>query len=57
MWHQKERKQESNLYFCRWRALTSAWYLVLQVSRGYNMVVLTRAPMAPEVASDKDSRS
>lgn len=50
-------KRGPHLYFwwpCAW---TSAWYLVLQVSRGYRMVVLTSAPTAPEVASDKDSMS
>lgn len=45
------------LYFCWPWARTSAWYLVLQVSSGYKMVVLNRDPMAPEVASDRDSRS
>lgn len=45
-------------YFCSpWEARTSAWYLALQVSRGYKIVVLTRAPIAPDVASDIDSRS
>lgn len=46
-----------NLYLRRPWAWTSAWYLALQVSRGYKIVVLTIAPMAPEVASDIDSRS
>ena len=49
--------QYTNLYFCWWWPLTSAWYLVLQVSRGYKMVVLTRAPTAPDVASNRDSVS
>ena len=59
MWGQEVNKEgkKINLYFCWCWVRTSAWYLVLQVSRGYKMVVLTRAPMAPEVASDKDSRS
>lgn len=46
-----------HLYFCWPWALASAWYLVLQVSSGYKMVVLNSDPMAPEVASDIDSRS
>lgn len=46
-----------HLYFCWPWALTSAWYLVLQVSSGYKMVLLSSAPTAPEVASDKDWRS
>lgn len=46
-----------NLYFCRPWTLTSAWYLVLHVSSGYKIVVLNRDPIAPDVASDKDSIS
>lgn len=46
-----------NLYFCWPCAWTSAWYLVLHVSSGYNIVVLNSDPMAPDVASVIDSRS
>lgn len=52
-----EKNEMGHLYFCWPWALTSAWYLVLQVSSGYKMVVLSSAPTAPEVASDKDWRS
>lgn len=45
------------LYFCWPWALTSAWYLVLHVSSGYKIVVLNSDPIAPDVASDKDSIS
>lgn len=33
------------------------WNLVVQVSRGHNIVVLKSDPMTPEVASAKDSIS
>lgn len=54
-----QMKREGGWYlYLAWSfALTSAWYLVLQVSSGYRMVVLSSDPMAPEVASDIDSRS
>jgi hypothetical protein len=41
-------------YFRDW---DSAWYFVLQVSNGYRIVVLTKPPTAPEVASVKLSIS
>lgn len=41
-------------YFRDW---DSAWYFVLQVSKGYRIVVLRRPPTAPEVASAKLSKS
>lgn len=55
----RKRYEKKNLYLYLRRpwARISAWYLALQVSSGYNMVVLTTEPIAPDVASEIDSRS